>query len=89
MSNNDAPIPRWKRKRWIALAILLLIAWYPLSAGPAAYFDGRGWVPGDIAKAPYLPLAMGRNIPAVELWMDYANWFYLLGQRHAGARFRL
>ena len=40
--------PRWKRKRWIAAGVLALAVCYPLSAGPAAYAVGRGWLPGFV-----------------------------------------
>jgi hypothetical protein len=40
----------------IAAAVLSIVPCYYVSAGPAAYFDGRGWIDGDIARTPYLPL---------------------------------
>jgi hypothetical protein len=34
----------WQKKRWIAAGLFALAAWYPLSAGPAFYIIGRGWL---------------------------------------------
>jgi hypothetical protein len=68
----------------IAAAVLSVVPSYFVSAGPAAYFDGRGWVDGDVARTPYLPLLMITYSDPGESWLDYVNWCYRLGVEHAG-----
>jgi hypothetical protein len=39
---TDAPQkPFWKRKRWIAAAVVWLLVAYPASLGPVAYVNAR------------------------------------------------
>ena len=38
--------PWWSKKRWIAVALLWLLVWYPLSIGPYIYVKERGWLSG-------------------------------------------
>lgn len=61
----------WKRKRWIAAAVLWLAVAYPVSEGPARYAEYRGRGP-DTAPA-YLPLeSAGRWVPG--LWTFRWQW---------------
>jgi hypothetical protein len=77
--------PRWKRKRWIAAAVLLLLAGYPASLGPVDYAVARAWLPLGPAAAAYEPLSwMMRPFPAVQSLMNrYGVWWTTLGYRHA------
>lgn len=43
-------IPFWKRKRWIAAAVLWLVFSYFAALGPIVYSRARGW----ISKGAYL-----------------------------------
>ena len=67
----------------IAAAVLSIVPCYVLSAGPAAYFDGRGWIDGDLARTPYLPLLMASRNRLGETWLDYVNGCYRLGSDHS------
>ncbi len=42
--------PFWKRKRWIAAAVLWLVVAYPLSLGPVVHAEVRGWVPALVTE---------------------------------------
>jgi hypothetical protein len=83
---TDAPRkPFWKRKHWIAAAVLWLVLAYPLSAGPAACALGRGWI-ANSAYHFYSPLIEAERAlwqwPPDTLWDRYCSYFYELGQRH-------
>jgi hypothetical protein len=67
----------------IVAAVLLLFPCYVISAGPAAYFDGRGWLESDTARMPYLPVLMASRNRLGEKWLEYVNWCYRLGVQHA------
>jgi len=40
---------------WAALALLVLLVLYPLSAGPAIWFSGRGYLLTSDAGGIYIP----------------------------------
>ena len=62
--------PFWKRKRWIAAAVLWLVVAYPVSEGPALYAEYRGWIP---FTPIYLPLESAeRWVPG--LWTFRWQW---------------
>jgi hypothetical protein len=46
--------PFWKRKRWIAAAVLWPVILYPLSEGPVFYCTLRDWLPSQ-ASYIYMP----------------------------------
>jgi len=75
--------PFWKRKRWIAAAVVWLVAIYPLSLGPAMYAVLLGWMDSDTCTAyrvpwdsvtPYLPdrlnLVVGEYLM---VWIELAG----------------
>ncbi|MBA3315600.1 MAG: hypothetical protein M3552_16490 [Planctomycetota bacterium] len=53
--------PLWKRKCWIAAAVLCLVLWYPLSLWPVAYAVGRGWLAVTQVQALYLPILLAAD----------------------------
>jgi hypothetical protein len=65
----------WKRKRWIAAAVLwLVVVSYPVVSGPAAYCVGRGWIAGQTFNAVYAPVRevatrTGTNVR----WMNWIS----------------
>jgi len=79
--------PWWKRKRWAALAPLVVVAAYPASLAPVGYGIGRGWVSRPFADLYVAPIeglfgppertAAGRALRA------YAQWWLKAGERHA------
>jgi hypothetical protein len=82
---TDAPRkPFWKRKRWIAAAVLWLVIAYPLGLSAIAYLDGWGWLPSSwypTIQTAYAPLfSEGRVRPTLQPWFD---WCYELGRRHS------
>ncbi|MDQ3332301.1 MAG: hypothetical protein M3552_16900 [Planctomycetota bacterium] len=77
----------WKRKRWIAAAVLWLVLAYPLGFGVIPYADGRHWVPPEWygpLRTLYLPFfTNGGNVrPAAQPVFTY---LYQLGDRHRAA----
>lgn len=46
----------WRRKRWIAVAMIWLLAVYPLLRGPMEYAATRAMVPRGLLRAVYGPL---------------------------------
>ena len=85
-----APPPRrpwWRRKRFAVYAAVTLVAWYPLSLGPALCDHARGWLPFDAVYYPYEPLGWAnRPSPTLRiLFNDYGHWWYALGERHEAA----
>jgi len=81
---EPAPKPFWKRKRWIATAVLWLLLAYPLGFGVISYADGRHWVSPDLygpLQTLYFPcFTTGGNVkPSLAPVFQY---FYELGQRH-------
>ena len=81
--------PSWKRKRWWAAAVLLLLVAYPASVGPIGYGFGRGWVPSNIALAYVAPMTAlfgpSEYSPVGAAFNDYADWWYVLGRQHAAS----
>ena len=86
---TDAPRkPFWRRKRWIAAAVLWLVVAYPLSLGPAFYCVGRGWLSDsdDIATAFYKPLVYVSTLTGQHDRIgEFGQWWFNLGERHAAA----
>jgi hypothetical protein len=91
---TDAPRkPFWKRKRWIAAAVLWLAVAYPLGMGPTCYICGRGWVPVSAFHTAYAPLIglLWRIRPApwpLSLGDQHWDWWSELADRHNAARER-
>ena len=82
---TDGPhSPWWKKKRWAAAAVPLLVVAYPASAGPAAYLDGAGVTSGQLIPL-YDPMDRLASWEAAEWWPAYTDWCYSLGRRHAQA----
>jgi hypothetical protein len=84
---TDAPRkPFWKRKRWIAVAVLWLVLppLYVLSTGPVIYAASRGWISGDMPHTVYYPLLpVTDRFPAFTRWLnDYTGWWWTIGLRH-------
>jgi hypothetical protein len=83
--------PRWRKKRWIAAAVLWLFIGYPLSIGPYLYCIERGWLHGwgwlwD-PVAPMLgvpPVLYGDDEGTLlwRCWRDCAYYFRDAGIRH-------
>ena len=88
---TDAPRkPLWKRKRWIAAAVLWVVIAYPLSLGPVAYANARGWVPPPAVRCfevMYSPLDgfITSDLPGSGPLSRYTLWLYQLVQRDAAA----
>jgi hypothetical protein len=79
--------PFWKRKRWIAAAVLWLVIWYPLSVGPLEYVFARDWISQSAVEwlIPfYWPLVALANsdTPPGDVFSSYAAWWRELGYRH-------
>ncbi|MGC1275161.1 MAG: hypothetical protein WBC44_15765 [Planctomycetaceae bacterium] len=72
--------PLWMRKRWIAVAALLLASAYPASIAPLAYAVGRGWLEESVLEVYSRPV-----YEAVDWWGYLGNSFYELGRRHHDA----
>jgi hypothetical protein len=89
MPGMTSPAPQrpfWKRKRWIAAAVLWLVSMYPLSLGPAFYCVGRGWLSAgdDVATAFYKPLVyVARWTGQHDRIGDYGKWWMTVGDRHS------
>ena len=85
--------PFWKRKPWIAAAILWLILMYPLSVLPVQYLWGRGVITnygplGQAWSVVYLPLQLAifnHRGPRAGLgwYFEAAQYFTELGNRHS------
>ncbi len=71
----DEPKPKrpwWKRKQtWAALVVWLAVG-YPLSAGPAAYCLGQGWIVYPVYRTAYAPLIDTER--AVWPWPPDTSW---------------
>jgi hypothetical protein len=76
--------PFWKRKRWIAVAVLWLVVMYPLSVGPACYSRNRGWLGPEFWNV-YLPVMIAiESIPGLGPSYDaYIHWWSGMGTDHA------
>ncbi len=70
--------PFWKRKRWIAAAVLWLVAAYFISAGPTVYAVRCGWLSMPVAEFAYAPLNDAMNeIPGVDPAFGwYLRWWW-------------
>jgi hypothetical protein len=84
--------PLWKRKRWIAAAVLWLVVLYPLSMGPFMYAFYMDWVPDAVMPAvqiAYGPLAeIMQRYPAFgEAMNDYCDWWHKVSVRHRPIEF--
>lgn len=73
--------PSWKRKRWIAAIVLLLLLAYPATLGPANYALVRRWLPPGPFFKVYQPL-MSMMDEEHGLLRRYATWWAELGMRH-------
>ena len=86
--------PWWKRKRYAATSVVLLVLAYPASVGPFDYAANRGWLPtavltaGDPFYAPYrclfsvLPPSWSQRLES------YGGWWRVLAYRHKNAASR-
>ena len=90
MTSPASHRPFWKRKRWIAAAVLWLLFAYPLSLGPAIYMNGRGWIPASVVPVlavmyrPLEALAESQNVFGDALG-DMVVWLDGLAERHANS----
>lgn len=76
--------PVWKRKRWIAAAVVWLVVVYPLSAGPVFYATVRGWFPYSCYAGYCAPAhALGYAVCG-EYYGAYLGWWWDV----SGARFQ-
>ena len=85
----DPRRPWWRKKRWIAAALLWLAALYPLNFGMLAYLAGREHLSDAAAEATmvvYLPLIRAaEEVPAIANVLEpFVDWCYDLGDQHAG-----
>jgi len=82
----NASRPWWKRKRWVAAAVLLVAFGYPACVAPIFYGAGRGWVPTwvvGVYLGPVIAVAGEPGISAPATWLrGYAHWWGDLGFRH-------
>ena len=76
--------PFWKRKRWIAAAVLWLMVAYPLSTGPAAYAIERGWIaPFGRVNAIWLPvMTVCERIGMMPRYIRWCQWWSDLARQH-------
>lgn len=84
--------PFWKRKRWIAAALLWLVVFYPLSMGPFMYAFYMDWVPDAAMPAVqivYGPLAkLQQRWPAFDEALNgYCDWWFEISVRHRKDQF--
>ncbi|MBA3312480.1 MAG: hypothetical protein M3552_09545 [Planctomycetota bacterium] len=82
--------PFWKRKRWIAAAVLWLVFAYPVSVGPAVYANGRGWLPASVVshlEVIYEPLDLliMNDLPGSGPLSRYTVWLGALAKTHAAS----
>jgi hypothetical protein len=87
---NEPPKPFWKRKRWIAVAVLWLMVAYPASVGPVAYANARGWLSASVIshfEVFYEPLdyLIMNDLPGAGPLSRYSLWLYRLAERHAAS----
>lgn len=75
--------PFWKRKRWIAVAMIWTAIAYPLSLGALEYADARGWTSAGIYPALrviYWPIMVGY---CPDWLSDFYGWCHDMGRQHA------
>jgi hypothetical protein len=73
--------PFWKRKRWIAAAVLWLVVAYPVSMGPLVYADVMGLVPEEASLfyAAYIPVFWIAELTGCEAGLQaYVDWWEAL-----------
>ena len=59
------------------VGLVLLLAIYPLSLGPAAVLVVRGYVAGELFDAFYLPVFICcKGLGIDDIWFDYARWWF-------------
>lgn len=84
--NGPKHPPIYKRKRWIVLAVVAFILWYPVSFGPAAYFVSRNWLPRPTAEVIFAPIILvAKDHDAFAFYREYVNWCDDLGKQHRNA----
>jgi hypothetical protein len=73
-----------RRRRWAALAAVVLVSSYPISNGPAFYFLARGWLPYRVYHAVYGPLnhILGEDGLDSETYAAYTAWWMLWALKH-------
>ncbi|HEX6986253.1 MAG TPA: hypothetical protein VF170_12805 [Planctomycetaceae bacterium] len=64
--------------------VVLLATAYPLSAGPAAYAVGRGWLALPLKVYVSLDVALKSWPEAERLYYSYWIWCIELGREHSG-----
>lgn len=75
--------PWWKRKRWRAAAVALLVSHYFVSEGPARYGVHRGWVSRSAVGSIYLPAGLIDRVPyADDLRRSYLLWWDRTADAH-------
>ena len=83
--SDAARKPFWKRKRWIAVAVLWLVLAYPLLCGPLRYAVIRGWLPRSSEPLVVWPgLAPSRLPIAGDLFWSYHWWWVALAYEQEG-----
>ena len=70
MSESEPRRAFWKKKRWYAVGLLLLLIAYPLSVAPMIYCLGRGWIsPSAVTSNTfYKPLFMAVDAASASEW---------------------
>ena len=90
MSEATLPVPkrRIRRRWWIAAVILIFIAAYPATEGPAVYAFTRHWLPLSLYRAAFRPLdfTIGRTGLLGNFRDDYRWWWNQLAIDHLGNR---
>lgn len=79
----------WKRKRWWAAAAvwLALPILYVLSAAPASYAMGCGWMSEDAVATIYRPAARAmERTPLDDPWVRFNTWCRVRGAIHEERR---
>jgi hypothetical protein len=77
--------PWWKNELWQTAIVLLLVAAYPASAGPACYAFHRGWIGTGTVDAVYGPAndVLLSNTTTGRAFLRYLSWWGVLALNHA------
>lgn len=72
--------------RWVAVMLLLFVASYIASSGPAFYLVGRWPSTRSVYATVYAPLSarVDPKSRLVRLYRQYIFWWYNLGWEHSG-----
>jgi hypothetical protein len=87
MNEQEQRRPWWRKKRWIAVAVLGLAIGYPTSLGPALYCMSRGVLPEPLYNVYATPVGflIQRQPRLEQLSIPYLGWWRTLAREHGTA----